>query len=236
MNYQLPWYPTNRLEVLLHMDVLARAMMEQQPPEHQGHTLWWGIVPIWPIMHVGSMVMMIIFMLVRSSDSSRYTLVYDPAMLDDNHTSISLDAKSRLITSFGHKISVHTTLTQIPDLINDICCMLQLYTPLEHIHLYTIDQHESIIDQYPILWIGANLHHGLTLNTSLEQDEIILTQLTLGQANDDTIIGHALLSTMIHHYDVKSTDHSVIPISYHNTALVDGQKDSTTSYCAAVII
>ncbi len=233
MNYQLPSYPSNRLEALLHLDMLACAMIQQQPSSYQEYKIKWGIIPLWSIMHVGSMVMTILQMM-SVAPSHHYTLVYDPAMMTTD-TSMSLDTKSKISTRFGHQIKIESSTTQIPEWVDELCCMIQIYDKLKSIQLYTIAERESI-DHHPIIRVGANLHQGLSLNASLSEDEKILTQLALGHLDDESITWYGLLSTMIRYYTSQPGDHSVSPVSYHNTALIDGQKKSTTGYCAAIII
>jgi len=87
-----------------------------------------------------------------------------------------------------------------------------------------------------VVWIAGNLHHGYTLQDSLIQDELALTQLTLGQVDDTTLTSYHILHALGAHYRHQDIDYNIIPVSYHNTALLDGQKKSTTSYCAALII
>jgi hypothetical protein len=234
MIYSLPSYPSNRLETLLHLDALACAMIQQQPSSYQDYKIKWGIVPLWSIMHVGSMVMTIIQMM-SIAQSHHYTLVYDPAMMTTD-ASISLDAKSKITTRFGHQIKIESSTTQIPEWVDELCCMIQIHDKLKSINLYTITERESIEPNHPIIRVWANLHQGLNLNTSLVEDEKILTQLALGTLTDDSLTWYGLLSTMIRYYSSQPGDHSISPVSYHNTALIDGQKNSTTGYCAAIII
>jgi hypothetical protein len=234
MTYSLPLYPTNRLEALLHLDMLASAMIDQQPSSHHDYVIKWAIAPLWPIIHTGSMTMTILKM-IWQAQAHHYTLVYDPAMMTTDHT-VSLSDTHKLTTSFGHQIKIESSITQIPQRVNELCCMMQIYDKLKSIQLYTIAERETIDTSHPILRIGANLHHWLSLETSLVEDEKILTQLTLGQLTDETLTWYGLLSTMIRYYNTQPGDHSISPVSYHNTALMDGQKDSTTGYCAAVVI
>ncbi len=234
MTYHLPSYPTNRLEALLHLDVLASAMINQQPTSYRDYTIKWGIIPLWPVIHSGSMTMTILKM-ISSAQSHHYTLVYDPAMMTTD-TKLSLNDKNKLTTSFGHQVKIESSITQIPQRINELCCMMQIYDKVKFIQLYTIAERELIDTSHPIIRVGANLHQWLTLDASLIEDEKILTGLALGQLTDDSLSWYRLLSTMIRYYESQPGDHSISPVSYHNTALIDGQKDNTVGYCAAVII
>lgn len=234
MIYHLPPYPTNRLEALLHLDTLARAMVSQQDTSYRTYNIQWWIIPLWSIVHVGSMVMTVLYMM-KQQHISTYTIVYDPDAIPDDTAPWRNTADKKITTSFGHQIQI-TSHWPVPWRMDELCCILQLYETVTSIKLYTINEREQITSAHPILRIGANLHQWLPLDTSLTEDEQILTKLALGQLDDTSIVGYNLLQTMIHYYAIQKPSYTLIPISYHNTALVDGQKENTVSYCAAIII
>ena len=149
MTYNLPSYPTNSLEALLHLDMLACTMIKQQPNLYQNITIKGSIIPIGPIMHVGNMVMTILKM-ISALQSHHYTFVYDPAMMNTD-TTLLLNHNNKLTTSFGHHIKIVSNITQIPQRIDELCCMIQIYDKIKSIKLYTIAERESITSEYPII-------------------------------------------------------------------------------------
>jgi hypothetical protein len=123
--------------------------------------------------------------------------VYDPDIIIDK-TTTDVNKNHKFTTSFGHQIKIESNITQIssgvlvpdaiPQRVDELCCMMQIYDKVRSINLYTIHERESITANYPIIRVGANLHQGLDLDTSLAEDEKILTSLTLGQITDEALM------------------------------------------------
>jgi len=235
MTYHLPTYPSSRLETLMHLDMLARTMITQHENDLIGYKHCGAIIPRASIIHTGSMVMTLM-RLITTHHHRHYTFIYDVWFLEPDSDHVSLDDKGRLITSFGHKIPVKSASSQIPIIIEQLCCMIQIYQSISQITILHPDQLDQLDPKSMVVWIAGNLHHGYTLQDSLIQDELALTQLTLGQVDDTTLTSYHILHALGAHYRHQDIDYNIIPVSYHNTALLDGQKKSTTSYCAALII
>jgi hypothetical protein len=95
-------------------------------------------------------MIMTILQMMSVIQSHHYTLVYDPAMMTTD-TSISLDTKSKISTRFGHQIKIESSTMQIPEWVDELCCMIQIYDTLKSIKLYTITERESIEPNHPII-------------------------------------------------------------------------------------
>lgn len=233
MNYQLPPYPTNRLEALLYMDHYTSNDSNPLP-------IVAGFIPLDEISQIGMITMSIIKLLTSQCDCSNITLIYDPTTFVDDEMIWLVpwdDWTSHvLITNFGHHITVTSTHTFLPHYIEEVCCMIQLYQTIKHLSIYTIDQISDINQtKNPIIWIGSNLHHQLDIDTTLAQDNEVLTSLQIGQVTDTTIVWHHLIATMISYYESLDNTYSITALHYHNTSIQDGQLDHTSGYCAGII-
>lgn len=235
MTYKLPPYPSNRLETLMHLDMIARSMISQHEYELINFKHCGAIIPRASIVHTGSMVMTLI-KIITTHHHRHYTFIYDWWLIQPDSAHVSLDNKGRLVTSFGHKIPTQSATPQIPIMIEQLCCMIQIYQDISQITLLHSDQLDQLDPKSMVIRIAGNLHDGLALQDSLTQDEAVLASLTLGQVPDTTLISYDILHTLGEHYRHQDIDYNIIPVSYHNTALLDGQKKSTSSYCAAVIV
>lgn len=233
MNYQLPPYPTNRLEALLYMDHYTSSDSNPLPI-----VAWF--IPLDEISQVGMITMSIIKLLTSQCDCSDITFVYDPItyaddemiwlVLWDNWTN------DVLVTSFGHHITVTSIQQHLPRYIEEVCCMIQLYQTVKHINIYTIDQIAELNNvKNPIIWVGSNLHDWLDVDTTLTQDNDVLTSLQIGKISNTTIIWHNLITAMINYYESLNDTYGITALHYHNTSMQDGQIDQTSGYCAGVI-
>jgi len=77
MNYQLPTYPTNRLEALLYLDHYTSS-------ESNALSIVAGFIPLDEISQVGMITMSIIKLLTSQCDCSDIILVYDPLTFVDD--------------------------------------------------------------------------------------------------------------------------------------------------------
>lgn len=223
MRYHLPDYPTNRLETLIHLDKIARAMIDQHDSKLESLTHQWVILPLGEIIHVGTMVMTAI-KLITLAKNHHYTIIYDPS-IDSSTEIISLDSDYKLTTSFGHHIPVASKSNMLPKWIDELCCMIQLYDSIKQLTILTNNQDLSQIESSSsALWISGNLHHSWELETTLVQDEFILTKLIWWIIDDDSITHYHILNQLTNYYRLQQKQYHIIPVSYHNTALLDGQK------------
>lgn len=235
MSYHLPTYPSSRLDTLVHLDTIARSMIAQHDHNLTEYDHCGIIIPRDSILHTGSMVMSMI-KLITSHHPKHYVIMYDPALITNHQEYTLLDDNMMLTTNFGHRIMVEAPSTQLPHIIEQLCCMISIYQSVTHITVMHHQDQHRITDQHTMIWIAGNLHHDLHMDIALAQDEKVLTRLTLGQVDDTTLISYNILHTLWSHYRHQEVDYNIIPVSYHNTALLDGHKESTSSYCAALII
>jgi hypothetical protein len=232
--YNLPSYPTNRLETLIHLDKIARAMINQHDSKLESLTHQWVILPLGEIIHVGTMVMTAI-KLITLAKNHHYTIVYDPS-IDSSTETISFNSNHKLTTSFGHHIPVTSKSDTLPKWIDELCCMIQLYDTIKQLTILTSDQDFSQINpSSSVLWVSGNLHYNWELETTLVQDELILTKLIWWTIDDNTIAHYNILNQLTNYYRLQEQQYHIIPVSYHNTALLDGQKNNTSGYCVAMI-
>jgi hypothetical protein len=140
-----------------------------------------------------------------------------------------INDKGKFTTSFGHHIRVDAQLPHFPAWINHLCCMIQLYDSIDRLTVMTYDQDLCDIDpDSAVLRIAGNLHDGLLLEESLIQDETALSKLMMGHLDDRELVCHDILMTLTDYYHIQQAQYRIIPVSYHNTALLDGQKDRTS--------
>ena len=52
--------------------------------------------------------------------------------------------------------------------------------------------------------------------------------LAMGKIEDTQIVGYNIIATMSAYYHAREEIYDIIPTSYHNTALLDGQKSHTS--------
>gem|GEM_PF-2492135 len=153
MTYQLPPYPTNRLEALLHLDKLATTMISQQDNSYHYLTITAALIPYGHILHVGSMVMATLSMLISSNlSTTHYTIIYDNTQpIDQSHITIS---NHQYTTAFGHHITIHNT-NIIPIWLDELCCMIQLYTTITDLTIIHCEQlqHSPLVINQPIIWV-----------------------------------------------------------------------------------